>query len=154
MAVVFQRRCARANITAKAVHSVLKTLYISSALIFARCIYRLVEKTGNTTIRVDDPEILMALSPTLRYEWYFMVFEATLMLLNSVLWNVRHPRHHLPNSYRLHLAMDGRTEVEADEEPNVRSLLAHLIDPFGLYTGKKKQKDSFTELEEHSTVNH
>lgn len=90
IAGIFHRRCAKAKIHAKAM-SLLITLYISMALILIRCIYRLVEHLGNTAIDLDDPESLRTLSPILRYEWFFYIFEATLMFLNSLLWNIWNP---------------------------------------------------------------
>lgn len=53
------------------------------------------------------------------------------MLVNEVLWNVRHPRRYLPEDYHVYLAQDGRTELVGpgwkDDQPWVMS----LIDPFG-----------------------
>lgn len=88
LAAIFDRRCAKANMQVKAISSPLLSLYIiSTPLVSIRCIYRLVEAFGNTTVRIHDLSALMTLIPTLRYEWFFYVFEATLMLVNSVLWN-------------------------------------------------------------------
>lgn len=50
LAAIFHRRCAKANIHAKAVSTPLITLYISMLLILIRCIYRLVGHLGNTTV--------------------------------------------------------------------------------------------------------
>lgn len=44
-----------------------------------------------------------------RYEWFFNVFEATLMLCNSWLWSVRHPRKYLPRSTRVCLSRARRS---------------------------------------------
>lgn len=120
LAATFHRRCAKANIHAKAVSTILITLYISMSLILIRCIDRLVEHLANTTVRLNDLESLKNLSPILRYEWFFYVFEATLMLLNSVLWNVWNPGRYLPRDHRVHLAEDGRTEVEDPRQTHTR----------------------------------
>jgi hypothetical protein len=61
---------------------VLVTLYVSSALIGTRTIYRTVEYFATAAIpapqtgEVYDP---MSISPVIRYEWFFYVFEVTLM---------------------------------------------------------------------------
>ncbi|KAH6678030.1 RTA1 like protein-domain-containing protein [Halenospora varia] len=59
----------------------LRVLYISSALIFIRSIYRLVEYSeGNK-------------GWLLRHEWTFYVFDAVLMWIVLVLFNFYHPSH-------------------------------------------------------------
>ncbi|KAF2727659.1 putative RTA1 domain protein [Polyplosphaeria fusca] len=151
LAGIFHRRCIKTNIHAKAVLTPLYTLYTSMALILIRCIYRLVEHTGNTNVDLDNLESLRQLSPILRYEWYFYIFEATLMLLNSVLWNVWHPGRYLPEKHNIHLARDGVTEIEGEEQKDQRSLLLKLLSvlTFGLLFRKKTQRGSFEELQEY-----
>lgn len=153
LAAIFHRRCAKANIHVKALSAPLTTMYISMSLILVRCIYRMVEQFGNTTVRLDDPSALIALSPTLRYEWFFYVFEATLMLVNSVLWNVRNPRRHLPKNNHVYLAEDGRTELEGEDKTDGRPLLATVIDPFGIVLRKKKVSRPFGELNSYPDAN-
>jgi hypothetical protein len=157
LAAIFHRRCVKADIHAKAVPTLLITLYVSMALILIRCIYRLVEHLGNTTIRLNDPQSLMALSPMLRYEWFFYVFEATLMLMTSVLWNIWNPGRYLPRNYHVYLAQDGRTELEGgDDKSDGRSLLAkagHVL-TFGIFFGKKKNHRPFEELNDYPVANH
>lgn len=155
LAATFHRRCAKANIHAKAVSTPLITLYISMSLILVRCIYRLVEHLGNTTVRLDDVESLKALSPILRYEWFFYVFEATLMLINSVLWNVWNPGRYLPRNYHVYLAEDGRTELEGDDTPDNRPLLAKTASvlTFGILFRQKKGIRPFEELNDYPVAN-
>lgn len=154
LAVLFHRRCSQANMRVKAVSSPLITLYISTVLIFVRCVYRMVEETGNTTVDLDNPEALAALSPALRYEWFFYVFEATLMLINSVLWNVRNPRRYMPGNYRVYLSRDGTTEIEGEDMSDTRPLLVRVFDPFGLIVRKKKTSSPYWELDNCSDVHH
>ncbi|KAF7597034.1 hypothetical protein BBP40_010508 [Aspergillus hancockii] len=127
IAGTFHRRCAKAKIRRRGVPTLLITLNISMALILVRCIYRLVEHTGNTVVRVKDPKSLQSLSPLLRYEWFFYIFEATLMFFNSVLWNVWNPSYYLPRYHNVYLALDGTTEVEEEGVPDNR--------PFGIKAG-------------------
>jgi len=143
----------------------LRVLYVSTALIFARCVYRLVEHSGNTAVRLRDPEALRGLTPVLRYEWFFYVFEAGLMLVNSLLWNVWNPgRYSPPLVVRgLYLARDG-TEMKSEEESDGRSVLARVgnVLTFGIFFrrnmkgGKKRSKTTgeagFEELRELNSV--
>ncbi|MCJ1325977.1 hypothetical protein MMC10_002640 [Thelotrema lepadinum] len=132
----------------RAVSTPLITLYVSMSLILIRCIYRSVEHSGNTTVRLDDPESLKQLSPILRYEWFFYMFEATIMLLNSALWNVWNPGRYLPRDYHVYLAQDGITVLEGEDKPDGRPLLvkAASILTFGILFRKKRENRPFEEL--------
>ena len=140
LAGVFHRRCVKANIHARAVSVPLTTLYVSMALIWIRCIYRFVEHCGNTNVQIDDLDSLKSLSPIVRYEWFFYVFEASLMLINSMLWNILHPGRYLPRSYHVHLSEDGMTEVEGEDEEDDRPMVAKAgyVLSFGVLFRKKR----------------
>ncbi|KAI1469852.1 uncharacterized protein F4812DRAFT_420535, partial [Daldinia caldariorum] len=151
LAGIFHRRCLRANVQVRGVKILLYTLYASMALILVRCIYRLVEHTGNTNVDLDNIEALRNLSPILRYEAFFYVFEATLMLINSILWNVWNPGRFLPKEPHIYLSRDG-TEVRGEEESDDRPLLAKILGHsmlFGAFFRKKKQTREFEELSEY-----
>jgi hypothetical protein len=145
LSVVFHRRCIKAGIPAqrKAVKSTLLTLYLSMTLIFVRCIYRLMEiATSSDSVDISSMERLMKLSPILRNEAYFYVFEASLMLINSFLWNVQHPGPYLPADPHVYLAQDG-TEVEGEGDGDEsRPLLFHMANTlmFGLLFRDDKDK--------------
>ncbi|KAI1412671.1 RTA1 like protein-domain-containing protein [Hypoxylon sp. FL1857] len=139
LAVTFQRKCRRNGINHVKVNQALLTLYISSAIILVRCIYRTVEFFGFTSIDFSSPD----LSPIIRYEWFFYVFEATLMLCNSVLLNIRHPRRWLPGSNKIYLAKDGVTEIKGPGYSQERNVLATLFDPFDII-GMIKGRDQAT----------
>lgn len=85
LAIYFQRVCTKHGLMPKHLHSVLTTLYISSALIFSRTIYGTVEYFAASRIHVVPGFDPMSISTIIRYEWFFWVFEATLMLTNTVL---------------------------------------------------------------------
>ena len=70
--------------------------------------YFLIEGTdfGDTALTEDD------FSPLMRYEWFFYVFEAVPMFVNTFLMNWFHPAKYLPRSNKVFLAQDGVTEVE------------------------------------------
>lgn len=150
LAYLFQRHCSKANVQATAVKTLLTTLYMSMALILVRCIYRLVEHTGNTKVDIDDVDSLMTLSLILRYEVFFYIFEAVLMLINSILWNIWHPGRFLPKDYHVYLSQDG-TEGEGEEDSDNRPLLAKAgnVLTFGIFWRKKEQAQRFHQLGEY-----
>lgn len=160
LSISFHRRCIKARfpIQTKTVRSTLVTLYMSMILIFVRCVYRLVENaTGTTSVDLDDMEALEELSPILRYEVYFYIFEASLMLVNSMLWNIRHPGPYLPRDHHIYLAQDG-TEVKgemsaSDRRPFLLNMLNTLFCGM-LFRDKKADTQSQShELSEERHIN-
>jgi presenilin-like A22 family membrane protease len=153
LAGIFHKRCIKAKLHVKAVSTTLVVMYISMLLILIRCIYRLVEHAGNTTVDITDLEQLEALSPLLRYEVYFYIFEATAMLINSVIWNIWHPGRSLPRSSKVHLATDGVTEIIDSEDTDDRPLWAKLVCilSFGILFRRKTKSPSFHQLEDYQT---
>ncbi|KAF1968489.1 hypothetical protein BU23DRAFT_583180 [Bimuria novae-zelandiae CBS 107.79] len=113
LATMFHRRVNASGMRVPSVIRTTWTLHGSMALIFVRCIYRLVEHLGNTEIELDDMEALKAFSPILRYEWFFYVFEAVLMFVNMVLWNIWNPGAVLARN--VYLSRDGATEINYEE---------------------------------------
>ncbi|ORY59639.1 uncharacterized protein BCR38DRAFT_460309 [Pseudomassariella vexata] len=158
--VTFHRRCIKARVPgkAKAVNSTLITLYMSMTLIFVRCIYRLVENAmGTMNVDLRNIEALKKLSPLLRYVVFFYIFKESLMLINSVLWNVRHPGPELPQDHHIYLAPDG-TEVEGEVDANEhRPLLLKVANAmmFGLLfrNNKPNSHAQSQELDEYPHVN-
>jgi hypothetical protein len=152
LAALFHYRCMKAGLCTNNVSTPLNTLYISMALIFVRCIYRLVEHSGYTKVNLHDPESLRNLSVILRYEWFFYVFEAALMLVNSALWNIWNPGRYLPKHNHIYLSQDGSTEVEGQYETDSRPLLAKAgsILTFGVLFRKKSSQGRQYQL---STLN-
>jgi hypothetical protein len=142
LAGLFHLKCAKAKLNVKNVTTILITLYVSMFLIFIRCIYRLAEHMGSTAVHLDDPESLLALSPILRYEWFFYVFEGMIMLLNSVLWNIWNPGRYLPKSSHVYLSQDGRTELEVFDQSDDRPLLAKTASvlTFGFLFSKRDHR--------------
>ncbi|KAI0190127.1 putative RTA1 domain protein [Astrocystis sublimbata] len=156
IAGIFHTRCKKTRVDTRVVSTPLITLYVSMTLIFIRTIYRLVEHLDNTTVDLDNPESLKTLSPLLRNEVYFYIFEATLMLLNSILWNVFHPGRFLPSDAHIHLAKDGQTEIEnaaiVDGRP-VWKKVAHLF-TFGVLFRRKDPYRPLAEPDEYSMMDY
>lgn len=152
LALYFQLKCRRHGINSPKLNSVLTTLYISTALITIRTIYRIVEYFDLSNADYWNPNFdPMSMSPILRYEWFFYIFEASLMLMNSVLWNVRHPRRWLPKSSKVYLAKDGITEITGPGYKQERNFFVTLFDPFDLY-GMIKGKDKETRFWDDNEV--
>ncbi|KAB8269513.1 RTA1 like protein-domain-containing protein [Aspergillus minisclerotigenes] len=153
LAAIFQRRCYRSGIRSRRVSTPLITLYISTFLIFVRCIYRIVEHFGASKVSPSSSGDLEGLSPILRHEWFFYVFEASLMLVNTLLWNWRHPRRFLPERSNIYLAQDGETELKGPGWKDQRPFLVTLCDPFGWFDSNKKKERPFWENNGYTLVN-
>ena len=158
LAGVFHRRCRRSGIRSAKLENVLYTLYGSTLLLTIRTIFRVVEYWSVADLHYDDNSIdPMSFSPIIRYEWFFYVFEGSLMLVNQVLVNVRHPRRYLPKSTKTFLsARDGKTEVTGPGYKDPRPFLVTLFDPFdlvGLIKGSDKNA-KFWEEEEGGNGGH
>ena len=151
LAGAFHARCRRAGVRAAKVERPLATLYLSSGLLAARTAYRVAEYFGLAQADYWAPGFDPAtLSPLVRHECFFYVFEAALMLANGVLLNARHPRRWLPPSTKVYLARDGVTEVVGPGYKQERPFLATLVDPFdiyGLVRGRDKQTQFWDEEE-------
>ncbi|KAF5609836.1 Rtm1p [Fusarium subglutinans] len=148
LAATFHRRCVVAGTTNEQLNKPLWTLYISMTLILARIIYRIVEYFNVAELRYGPGFDPATISPVVRYEWFFYVFEAALMLCNLIMFNVRHPRRYLPRNNKIYLSPDGVTEMEGPGYKDPRRLWQTLIDPFdiqGLVTGRGRETDKFWE---------
>lgn len=153
LAGFFHQRIARAELETKQVRTVLTVLYCSMVLILVRSIYRLVEYLDDATIELDDLEALEALGPIRRYEWYFYVFEATVMFLNSALWNVLSPGRFLSRDPRTYLARDGLTEL-IDDRKDDRTAMARTaaVLSFGCCY-RRRENRHFEQLRDYEMAN-
>lgn len=148
LAVIFHRRCLRGRIRNRRLQGPLLTLYISTGIITVRTIYRTVEYFSIADLKITPGFDPASISPVVRYEWFFYVFEATLMLVNCVLFNVRHPRRYLPETNKTYLAQDGVTELEGPGWDDPRPFLITALDPFdiaGTVRGKSSMSNNFWE---------
>ncbi|XP_014559648.1 hypothetical protein COCVIDRAFT_35166 [Bipolaris victoriae FI3] len=157
IAGIFHARCIRGGITTRKVRGPLVTLYLSMMLILLRTVYRIIEHFGTTAIHEHsspdwDPQTL---SPVLRYEWFFWVFEASPMLVNSILWNYRHPRHYLPEDYHVYVAQNGRNELQGPGWKDDMPWWMTFIDPCGLtasLAGSKRKEKPFWESNGYQAI--
>ncbi|KAI1297054.1 putative RTA1 domain protein [Xylaria venustula] len=152
IAGTFHYRCVKAQVYTKTVSTPLITLYVSTVFIAIRSIYRLVEHTDNTSVDLDHPESLKSLSLLLRYEWFFYVFESTLMFLNSALWNIWNPGRYLPINHHVHPPRDGVEGEDTDDRPFLAKA-AHVF-TFGILFGRKRSYQLTGELNNLSVADH
>ncbi|KAH6614492.1 hypothetical protein B0J18DRAFT_485462, partial [Chaetomium sp. MPI-SDFR-AT-0129] len=129
LAGTYHAACHRGRIMRnKRVARPLMTAYASMLMVFGRTIYRMAEHFGVPASRKGvDP---MSLDPVVRFEWYFLVFDAALMLVGVVVWNLSHPAGHLPGDSRLYLAQDGRTVIKGPGWKDSRSKTETIFNPF------------------------
>jgi hypothetical protein len=143
LAATFHRRCNKANLMPKNLKAALITLYISSALIGIRTIYRTVEYFTTAHLNFAGITDVTQITPIFRYEWFFWVFEASLMMINTWLINARHPMRYLPRNNKIYLSEDGVTEIEGEGYQDRRNFFVTLIDPFdlwGAYRGRNMER--------------
>jgi hypothetical protein len=113
---------------------VIYTLYLSCGLIVCCNIFRMVEyfEYSSFITPTSGPFLdASSVSPIVRYEWLFWVFDAAALLCNSLLWNVMHIAKELPKDERVYLADDG-TEKQGLIIGDPRSGWGKIFDPFDL----------------------
>ncbi|KAK8036235.1 hypothetical protein PG993_008849 [Apiospora rasikravindrae] len=113
----------------RGIRKIMLTLYVSMVVILVRCFYRLIEHTGDNHIDYKNVEAMKKLHPFLRIEYYFYIFEAALMLINSALWNVFHPGRFLPRTIQTFLTRDG-SQVEVQTPYDYRQPWQKVIHLF------------------------
>ncbi|CAG8961299.1 hypothetical protein HYFRA_00013760 [Hymenoscyphus fraxineus] len=146
LAATFHRRCRAAGLAPRNLVIPLRILYISSALIGIRTLFRTVEYFSISSLSLGvSAESLGLPSPLVRYEWFFWVFEGSLMLINTFLLNAWHPMRYLPRNHRVYLESDGVTEVEGPGYRDRRKWYVTFLDPFdvgGMLRGRRGGKSS------------
>ncbi|KAL2072120.1 hypothetical protein VTL71DRAFT_11463 [Oculimacula yallundae] len=150
LAASFHLRVKRAGLLPKKINTALVTLYISSALIGIRTIYRTIEYFTVSELNFSAIRSEGELSPIIRYEWFFWVFEGVLMIVNSFLLNVRHPMRFVPRDNTIYLAEDGVCEIKGPGYLDRRPFLITMLDPFdivGVVRGRN-MKERFWESHE------
>jgi hypothetical protein len=139
----FHYKCKKHGPFPKNVRGVLITLYCSSVFIGIRAIFRTVEYYTVSNFRFT-PEMSASASPLIRYEAFFWVFEALLMLANSFLLNIRHPMRFLPRDSKVYLEEDGVTEKVGPGYEDLRFFVIAMLDPFdliGLVRGRHMKRE-------------
>ena len=142
----YHHRVAKAGLMRPKLRAPLIQLYISCTLITIRTIYRTVEYFATASsinlLYSGTFTSTSQLSPLFKDEWFFWVFEASVMLTNSVLLNIFHPMRFLPSNNKIYLARDGVTEIEGPGIEDKRNFVLTILDPFdlvGLIRGRDKE---------------
>ncbi|PWY80338.1 RTA1 domain protein [Aspergillus sclerotioniger CBS 115572] len=146
----FHYNCHRGGVLNAKIKRALYVLYCSCTLITVRTIFRTVEYFSAASINTFSGNNI---SPILKDEWFFWVFEAVVMYANTTLLNVFHPMRWLPRSNKIYLATDGVTEIEGPGYDDPRPVILTVVDPFdivGLIT-KRGRKEKYWEV---GTANH
>ena len=136
---VFEYRCIKKRVHTRNVKCVCLTLYASTFFVLIRCVFRTAEQFTTPIDQKSTKEFRV--SPLSRHEWYFYVFDVAVLLLNTFMWNLRHPRYYLPEDYHVALSMDGVTESRDNSWQDNRSFMSTLFDPCGAFTSRKKSLD-------------
>jgi hypothetical protein len=136
LAAQFHRRAAKAGVLSRDLHIVLYVLYVSATIVTIRCIYRLAEYIMGWDSTIYKNEI------------FFWIFEAVIMLLNTVLLNLFHPGKRLPRSNSVFLDRDGVTERRGPGWDDDRPWIVTVFDPFDVWglISKKDQKTQFWDM--------
>ncbi|PWY92048.1 RTA1 domain protein [Aspergillus heteromorphus CBS 117.55] len=135
----FYYNCSRGGVLNGKIKRALCVLYCSCSLITVRTIYRTVEYFSAASLSASSTHV----SPIIKDEWFFWVFETTVMYANTTLLNVFHPMRWLPCSIKIYLAPDGVTEIEGPGYEDNRPFLVTLVDPFdivGLIANKGRKE--------------
>ncbi|KAL9006890.1 MAG: hypothetical protein Q9188_000345 [Gyalolechia gomerana] len=149
---VFHRRCQKAGILApkptpeankqaNKIRSVLYLMYISSAIISSRHIFRVVDVWQGRDGYLET------------HEWPLYIFDGLFIFVNALMLNIWHPMKYLPNDNKIYLSKDGTMERLGPGWEDSRSFLVSLIDPFdllGLLLGRRK--DKFWEREDEHPI--
>ncbi len=145
LAGIFHRCCRTGGIKAHSVIRPLATSYASMVLMLGRTIYRMVEHFGSPLLSKELEAQPLSLSPAVRYEWYFYVFDASLVLVAVAAWNIMHPGRLLPEDDRRYLAQDGMTVLKGPGWKDSRSLTETFFDPFAMLTARGGHQKQFWE---------
>ncbi|KAK4118651.1 hypothetical protein N657DRAFT_628107 [Parathielavia appendiculata] len=144
MAGIFHRCCRAGGIKNLRVMRPVVISYASMLLLFGRTVFRCVEQFSVPPSRKGDIDSF-SLSPVVRYEWYFYVFDAALVLVATVVWNAGHPGRFLPADPRAYLAQDGTTVLKGPEWKDSRSLTETFFNPFAMLTTRGGHQKQFWE---------
>jgi hypothetical protein len=143
LAGIFHHCCSAGGIKASSMARPLAASYVSMGLLLARTICRMVEHFGSPLLSAKALEEPLSLSPAVRFEVYFYVFDASLSLLAAVVWNVVHPGRYLPADPRRYLAQDGVTVLVGPEWKDSRSLTETFFNPFAMLTSRGGHQKQF-----------
>ncbi|MCJ1296121.1 hypothetical protein MMC34_007686 [Xylographa carneopallida] len=147
LVVLVEIRCRRARRFPSNIRTICYVLYVTSAMMLVRCIFRAIDGFESADCAFDDPGCAVVD----RYEWPFWVFEVANITLYVVVLAIFPPGKYLPHNDKVYLdPVEEGTErigpgyAQADK----RNILVTILDPFDLgavVLGKTKAVDKFWE---------
>ncbi|KKY28415.1 putative rta1 domain [Phaeomoniella chlamydospora] len=147
LVILVEKRCRRGKHFTRDLRTICYVLYITSAMMLIRCVFRAVQCFEATKCAFDDPQCAIVD----QHEWFFWVFEVANITLYVSLLAIFPPGKYLPPNDKVYLDLyDGKTErigpgfAQADK----RSLWVTVVDPFdlaGTFSKKGRALDRFWE---------
>lgn len=134
-------RTARAGMLSPNVRKVCITLYGTSTLVLARCIFRAVENFELFTISDCPPTAIGGCGPIAHHEWFLYVFECAPMVIYTYWLNFMHPGRFLPIEHQRYLDLDGKTERMGPGWIDRRSKWKTFADPFDIKSARHGRPD-------------
>ena len=134
----FYRRCVRAGVATRRLRTLMWTMAVSVSLILMRSIYRVVDSYLGDNGYIES------------HEWCMYAFDATPLIINSMMLNAIHPALFLPHSDKVFLCQDGKTERRGPGYKDNRPVVLTILDPFdivGVVT-KRDRKDRYWDQED------
>jgi len=150
---VLHYRCKRAGHFPHNVRVLCYVLYVTSLMMFVRCVVRTVEGFEAAACIPTGPDSSGYCGTVQENEWFFWVFEVANITTFVALLTIYHPGRYLPSYTRRYLdPSDGRTERIGPGvcKASNRPWLATILDPFnicGIVLGKGMAMDKFWERE-------
>lgn len=143
----FYYNCSRGGVLNTKVKRALYVLFCSCILITVRTIFRTVEYFTAASLNTNN---LDNLSPLIKEEWFFWVFETVVMYSNTTMLNVLHPMRWLPRCNKIYLAKDGVTETEGPGYEDPRPAIVTFFDPFDVVgiIMKREKPQKFWEIDQ------
>ncbi|WPH01504.1 putative RTA-like protein [Acrodontium crateriforme] len=142
LVALLEHRCRRAKKFPQNVRMVCYTLYVTSFMMFVRCIIRTIEGFNAAACNRNAPDYDGYCGYISRHEWCLYLFEIANITVFVMLLTVFHPGRYLPRDTNVFLdPVDGQTERVGPgfSSADARPLWMTIIDPFnfhGILTGR------------------
>lgn len=139
MAWSFSKRCDRKRIHREKIDRILVGIMISKLVLFGHFTFRLVETCNHNKVVIDDLDAMQRLSPAVRNEGLFLLFDAAPMLIHCVVWMVCHPALFIPVGPTPFIGVNGReiSRVVNDKRPLWMRIL-HFLTFFSFFGADRK----------------
>lgn len=136
LVALLEYRCRKARKFPRNIRMVCYTLYVTSFMMFVRCIIRTIEGFDAAACDPNAPDYDGYCGYISRHEWCLYIFEIANITVFVVLLTVFHPGKYLPRDTNVFLdPVDGHTERVGPgfSSADARPLWKTIIDPFNFY---------------------